>query len=117
MFCGEKHGLNIDLHYPAPDVGLLVHDVFFAPLVVLGSVLLVRVVPGRVRAPVQWAFIVSGALVAISIPVVRGTGRLANNPSLLPSEHYGARLLAVVAGVWALAALVAVCSALRRQPD
>ena len=51
-----------------------------------GRLLLVRVVPARARAPVQVAAIVSGALIAVSIPVVGGFGRLANNPSLLPSE-------------------------------
>ena len=83
--------------------GLVVHDLVFAPLVVAGSVLLVRVVPSRARAPVQVAAIVSGALIAVAIPVVHGAGRLANNTSLLPSEHYGARLLAALAVVWAIA--------------
>ncbi len=85
--------------------GIVVHDLLFAPLVVAGSVLLVRVVPPRARAPVQVAAIVSGALIAVAIPVVHGAGRLANNPSLLPSEHYGARLLGALAVVWAIAAL------------
>ena len=88
--------------------GLLVHDAIFAPLVVLGSVLLVRVVPASVRAPVQGALIVSGALVAISVPVVGGYGRLANNPSLLPSDAYGVRLVLALAVVWLVAAVVAV---------
>jgi hypothetical protein len=87
---------------------LVLHDAIFAPLVVAGSVLLVRVVPRRARAPVQVACIVSGALIAISIPVVRGTGRLANNPSLLPSHHYGTRLLVVLGAIWATAAIVAL---------
>lgn len=88
--------------------GLLVHDALFVPLVIAGSVLLVRVVPGRVRAPVQGALIVSGALVAVAIPVVGGFGRLATNPSLLPSHHYAARLLVVLGIVWVIAAVVAV---------
>ena len=62
----------------------------------------------------QGGLIVSGALVAISIPVVRGSGRLANNPSLLPSEHYGSRLLAVLAVVWAITALAALRRPSRR---
>jgi hypothetical protein len=95
--------------------GLLVHDAIFAPLVVVGSVLLVRVVPASVRAPVQGALIVSCALVAIAIPVVGGYGRLANNPSLLPSDHYGTRLVAALAVVWLVAAVVAVVG-LRRSP-
>jgi len=95
--------------------GLILHDGFFAPLVVAGALLLARIVPGRVRAPVQGALIVSGALIAISIPVVGGYGRLATNPSILPSEHYGARLLAILAVVWAIAAVVALAG-LRRGP-
>jgi hypothetical protein len=94
--------------------GLLVHDAIFAPLVVLGSVGLVRIVPVSVRAPVQGALIVSCALVAIAIPVVGGYGRLANNPSLLPSDRYGTRLVAALAIVWLVAAVVAVV--LRRSP-
>lgn len=86
---------------------LVVHDVLFAPLVVLGAVLLVRAVPARARPPVQVAAIVSGALIAVAIPVVGGFGRLANNPSLLPSDAYGRRLLAVLAVVWTLAAVAA----------
>lgn len=86
--------------------GLVAHDLLFAPLVVAGSVLLVRVVPASVRAPVQGALIVSCALIAIAIPVVGGYGRLANNPSLLPSDHYGLRLAGALAAVWAVAAVV-----------
>ncbi len=71
-------------------------------------------VPGRARAPVQVAAIVSGALIAVAIPVVGGFGRLANNPSLLPSEHYGTRLLVVLGVVWALAAVAVVVAARRR---
>jgi hypothetical protein len=88
--------------------GLLAHDALFAPLVVLGSVLVVRVVPASARAPVQGALIVSGALIAVSIPVVGGYGRLANNPSLLPSDRYGTRLAVALAVVWALAAALAL---------
>lgn len=86
--------------------GLVAHDLLFAPLVVAGSVLLIRAVPGRGRAPIQVALIVSGALIAVAIPVVHGAGRVASNPSLLPGEHYGVRLLVALAVVWAIAAAV-----------
>ena len=88
--------------------GLVAHDALFAPLVVLGSVLLTRAVPARVRAPVQGALIVSFALIAVAIPVVGGYGRLANNPSLLPSDNYGLRLAIALAIVWAITAAIAV---------
>jgi hypothetical protein len=94
--------------------GLLVHDALLAPLIVVAWVLVVRVVPRRVRPAVQGGLIVSGVLVAIAIPVLRGSGRLANNPSLLPSEHYGSRLLAVLAVVWAVTALAALRRPSRR---
>ena len=88
--------------------GLIAHDALFAPLVVLGSVLLTRAVPAAVRAPVQGALIVSCALIAVAIPVVGGFGRLANNPSLLPSDDYGLRLAIALGVVWAITATVAV---------
>ncbi len=94
---------------------LIVHDLIFAPLVAAGSFVLLRAVPGRARTVIQVALIVSGALIAIAIPVVHGAGRLANNTSLLPSQHYGARLLAVLAVVWLVAAIVAAVR-LRRSP-
>jgi hypothetical protein len=94
--------------------GLVVHDLIFAPLVVAGSALVVRVVPSRVRAPLQVAAVVSGALIAVAIPVVHGAGRLGNNASLLPSEHYGQRLLAALTVVW-LAAAVVAAARLRRS--
>jgi hypothetical protein len=94
--------------------GLVVHDLLLAPVIVVAWVLVVRVVPRRVRPAVQGGLIVSGVLVAIAIPVVRGSGRLANNPSLLPSAHYGSRLLAVLAVVWAVTALAALRRPSRR---
>jgi hypothetical protein len=88
--------------------GLIAHDALFAPLVVLGSVLLTRVVPRAVRAPVQGALIVSCALIVVAVPVVGGFGRLANNPSLLPSNDYGLRLALALAAVWAITAAIAI---------
>lgn len=88
--------------------GLIVHDALFAPLVVAGSLLLVRVVPASVRAPVQGGLIVSFALVAVAIPVVGGFGRLSTNASLLPSNSYGLRLAIALGVVWAVTAVVAV---------
>jgi hypothetical protein len=107
------HGAALESWLKVFAGGLVAHDALFAPLVIVGSVLLVRVVPARVRAPVQGAMIVSGALVAVAIPVVGGFGRQATNPSLLPSHHYAAHLLVVLAAVWAIAAIVAVAE-LRR---
>jgi hypothetical protein len=108
------HGAALESWLKVFAGGLVAHDALFAPLVIVGSLLLARVVPARVRAPVQGALIVSGALVAVAIPVVGGFGRQATNPSLLPSDHYAARLLVALGVVWAIAAIVAVAG--RRRP-
>lgn len=102
------HGIALTSWLKTFAGAVVLHDAIFAPLVLAGSVLLVRVLPSRARAPVQVACIVAGALIAISIPVVRGSGRLANNPSLLPSHHYGTRLLVVLAAIAATAAIAAL---------
>jgi hypothetical protein len=83
--------------------GLLIHDAVAVPLTALVSVLLVRTVPARVRPAAMGALFVSASLVLVAIPVLDGSGRLPNNPSILPSQHYGRDLLIAVAVVWALA--------------
>lgn len=88
--------------------GLVAHDLVFAPLVVTASVLLCRAVPARARAPLQVAVIVSGALVVVAFPVVHGAGRVASNPSLLPSDRYGTRLLVALAVIFVIAAICVV---------
>jgi hypothetical protein len=110
------HGIALTSWLKTFGGGLVAHDLLFAPLIVLGSVLVVRAVPGRGRAPVQVALIVCGALIAVAIPVVHGAGRLANNPSLLPSEHYGARLIGALSVVWAITAGTVVVGRLRARP-
>lgn len=93
--------------------GLLVHDLVWAPLVVLGSVVLVRVVPARVRPVVQGALIVTAAVLLVGYPVVNGSGRLGNNPSILPLD-YPRNLVIVLAAVWTVAVALMVRAALTR---
>lgn len=93
---------------------LVAHDALFAPLVGLGSLLLVRIVPRRVRPVVQGTLVVSAAVVLISIPVLTGRGRNPNNPSILPGD-YGPALLKVLAVVWAVGAVAALWTGLRRR--
>jgi hypothetical protein len=90
--------------------GLLIHDAVAVPLTALASVLLVRAVPERVRPAAMGALFVSASLVLVAIPVLDGSGRLANNPSILPSHHYARDLLIAIAVVWALAAAWALRS-------
>ena len=81
---------------------LIVHDFVVAPAVFVIGVLLARRVPGRYRGPVQGALIVTGMLVLISFPFVRGYGQRADNPSALPND-YGLGLLVLLAIVWLVA--------------
>lgn len=92
--------------------GLALHDGLVAPAVMVLGLVLARLVPRRLRPPVQGALIVSAALTLVAIPPWTGRGRLANNPSLLPQD-YGQGLLVALAVVWAVAALLLVRAAVR----
>jgi hypothetical protein len=93
--------------------GLLVHDGVIVPTVAVVSVLLGWLLPVRVLPVVQGVLVVAVVLVLVSIPVVGGWGRLANNPSLLPLD-YG-RNLSVVLGLVAAVGALLVLRALRRS--
>jgi hypothetical protein len=82
--------------------GLLAHDAVIAPVTAVVSWLLVRLLPARVRPAVMAGLFVSASLALVAIPVVGGYGRLANNPSILPSHHYARALLVAVGSVWLL---------------
>ena len=94
--------------------GALLHDLVVAPLVILAGVVVARVVPGRFRAVVQAALVVSGVVALFSYPLVRAYGLAANNPTSLPHD-YARNLLVVLGIVWAVAAAAAVVR-LRAQP-
>lgn len=94
--------------------GLILHDGFFAPAVMVGGLLLARLVPRRFRPTVQGALVVSAALALVAIPPATGRGRLANNPSILPQD-YGDGLLLSLAVVWGVALLLLVRAALRPE--
>lgn len=83
----------------------LVHDLLLAPVVVLAGWGLAKVVPARARGPVQAALIVSAVVALFSIPFVRGYGKVAPNPSILP-RNYGAGLAVILVAVWATTAVV-----------
>lgn len=94
---------------------LVAHDFVIAPLVfAVGALLLPRVRPPY-RACVQGALIVTGVLVLVSIPVVGGYGRRADNPSTLPLD-YDRNLVVIVALVWAVAFAVAAWQVWRHRP-
>jgi hypothetical protein len=87
--------------------GAIIHDLVFAPLVLLAGVLIARITPGRVRGIVQAALIVSGSLVLFSLPLVRGYGHAAHNPTSLP-HNYTANLAIVLTVVWVIAAVACI---------
>lgn len=91
--------------------GLILHDLVWAPLVALGSVALVRVVPVRVRPVVQGALIVTATVLLVGYPAFTGNGRLPDNPSILPLD-YGRNLAIVLVAVWAVAAVLIARAAL-----
>lgn len=83
----------------------VVHDLLLAPVVVLAGWGVAKVVPARARAPVQAALVVSAVVALFSLPFVRGYGRVATNPSILP-RNYGAGLGMLLVGTWVTAAIV-----------
>lgn len=89
--------------------GAILHDLVFVPAVGLVGVVVARLVPGRVRAPVQAGLIASGVVVAFAWPYVRGYGSTGANPSVLPLD-YGTNLAIVLGLIWTA---VAVALALR----
>lgn len=87
--------------------GALLHDLVVAPLVIVAAVIVGKAVPGRARAVVQGALVVSAVVALFSYPLVRAYGLAANNPTSLPHD-YATNLLAVLGLVWAVAAVLAL---------
>jgi len=94
--------------------GALVHDLLFAPLVLIVGVLVARLVPGRWRAPVQTAAIISGGLALFAWPEIRDYARVLHNPTSLP-YNYTANVAILIAVVWAVVlGSAAIAGRLRR---
>jgi len=79
----------------------VVHDAVVLPIVLLVGAAARRTVPDRAWPVVRWALATSGVLLLVSWPFVRGYGRSAGNPSLLP-RAYGTGVLFALAAVWAV---------------
>jgi hypothetical protein len=92
--------------------GAVVHDVVLAPVVLGLGVAVSRFTPGRWRAPVQAALIISGSAALFAWPEIRDYARVNHNPSSLP-HNYTANLLVVVAAVGVTTAVVALVQVLR----
>lgn len=96
-----------------PNLGLfviggdVVHDLLFAPVVLLIGVAVARVAPRRWRSGVQAALIISGCLMLFAYPLVRDYARVIHNPSSLP-HNYTANLTIVIGAVWVVTLAVFV---------
>jgi hypothetical protein len=82
-------------------------------LVVPVSLAIGRLVGGR--PPLRWALASTATLMAVGWPFVRGYGRNAGNPSLLPRD-YGAGIAVAAAAVWMAALVWCAGRALRARP-
>ncbi len=92
--------------------GLLIHDLVIAPLVILAGLGLRRVLPGRLRGPVQAALALAGVLVLLSVPVIGAYGNTGDNPTVIYSHHY-TRALLILLAILLLGAVLGVLRTLR----
>ncbi len=94
----------------------LLHDFLFAPLVIAGGWLVVRVVPRTWRVPVQAGLVASGVAALVGWAAWRGYGRatVPDNGTVQPLD-YTTAILTVWAIVWGLVAIwIAIRAAVRR---
>ncbi|MEV0975167.1 hypothetical protein [Microtetraspora glauca] len=89
--------------------GAAVHDLVLVPLV-----LAVGVPASRLRGPYRVGLVIAGMLALVSLPVVLGLGRRADNPSQLPL-NYGANVAVVLASIALVAVAVDVWTLLLRR--
>ncbi len=82
--------------------GVVLHDAVVAPLTILLTVVLGRVVPEAWRSRVTVAAVVLLTVTAVAVPVLGRFGARADNPSLLDRDYVGGWLV--------LAALVLVAT-------
>lgn len=83
----------------------IAHDFVLAPFVCLVGAVVARVLPRWCRAPVQAALLITGVLLIVVFPALRGYGhdQVPDNSSVQPLDYTTATLTAL-AVVWAGAA-------------
>jgi hypothetical protein len=77
---------------------LVLHDAIIAPAVLVVGVVLTRLLPTAIGAGMQATLAVCAIVVVMSVPVLKGVGRRADNPSLLP-HAYGQSLSIVISAI------------------
>jgi hypothetical protein len=92
-------------------VGLdLLHDALVAPLACAIGLVLTRLLPARMRAPIRAGLFASAVVILVGWAAWRGYGRdsVPDNPTVDPLD-YGSAVLTVLAMVWgAVAVWVAI---------
>lgn len=92
----------------------LLHDFLIAPIVAVVAVVVLKVVPARLRAPVQGGLLATGAVLLFAWPLLRGYGKRADNFSVLPRD-YADGVFKVLAVVWTTVVVVAIVSYVRSR--
>lgn len=85
--------------------GVVLHDVVVAPLTIVLTVLLRRLVPAAARTRVTVALVVLATVTVTAVPVLGRWGARPDNPTLLDRDYVGGWL--VLAAAVALVALLA----------
>jgi hypothetical protein len=84
--------------------GLVGHDLLFAPLVALAALGARRLLPARLRGPIEAAVFVVGIVFLFAYPGIRRYAHVLHNPTSLPHDYLtNAALVGGIAGVVALA--------------
>lgn len=86
---------------------LIAHDVVWMPLAIALGAVLTRVVSRRNRPAAQATAVIVAAVSVVSLPLVLGVGRSADNPSIQPL-HYGKNLALLLFAMAGGAAIVVV---------
>ena len=96
--------------------GVLAHDLVLAPIAFVAGWLVRRIVPARLRAPVQVGLIVSGVVLVFAIPGLLDKGRDLGNTSKLPND-YPVSVAIVLGAIWAVVLLAALRRRAATPPD
>lgn len=95
--------------------GVVAHDAFLAPVVLLAWLAAGRVLPSSARAPAAVTLIMLGTLTVVAIPVLGRFGARPDNPSLLDRDYVGAWF--AIAALALLAMVLASVRASRKPAD
>lgn len=94
--------------------GVLLHDAVLAPLTIVLTVLLRRVLPAAARKRVTVGLVVLATVTVTAVPVLGGWGVRADNPTLLDRDYVGGWLVLAAAVVLSVLLAGPVRALLRR---